>query len=68
MNFWLINRNFILVLLITSETLSGHFGFDSDTQAQVLGQQTDAQKRTATYFKILLWATAGLAVVRYLTP
>jgi hypothetical protein len=51
--------------LISSNSLSGRFGFATDAQAQAEGQQTDAQKRTAMYFYVLLWATAILAVVRY---
>jgi hypothetical protein len=58
-------RNWLLVLLITSDSLSGKFFFDSnqETEAAVQGQ-TDVQKRTADYFKYLLYATALLSFVR----
>jgi hypothetical protein len=57
-------RNWLLVLLISSDSLSGRFFFDSDQQAQALKGQTDVQKRTADYFKYLLYATALLSLIR----
>jgi chitin synthase len=64
---WIFS-NVIVVLVISSNTLSGHFGFETDLQAVAEGHQSDAQKRTAAYFQIILWATAMLAVVRYYPP
>ena len=55
----------MLVLGISSSTLSGHFGFNSDTQTAQQGFQTDVQKREHIYFQAILWATAILALVRY---
>jgi hypothetical protein len=53
-------------MLISSNDLSGRFFFDSDSQAAaVTGGQTDVQKRTAMYFRVILYATAVLALVRY---
>jgi len=57
-------RNWLLVLLITSDTLSGRFFFDSNQQAEAVKGQTDVQKRTAEYFKYLLYATAILSFIR----
>jgi hypothetical protein len=53
------------VLLITSDSLSGRFFFDSNQQAEAAGDSSDVQKRTAEYFKYLLYATAILSFVRY---
>jgi hypothetical protein len=54
----------VLVLGISSNTLSGHFGFNSDAETARQGFQTDVQKREFIYFQAILWATAILAIVR----
>jgi chitin synthase len=59
------DRNWLLVILITSDSLTGRFGFDSNQQAELAGEPTDVQKRTAEYFKFLLYATAILSLIRY---
>jgi len=58
-------RNWILVLLITSDMLSGRFFFDSNAQEEQQSGQTDVQKRTATYFAVILYVTAFLGFFRY---
>jgi hypothetical protein len=59
-------RNLLLVVLITSNTLTGRFGFDTDQQAEATDSgETDVQKRTAAYFKFLLYVTAILCIIRY---
>jgi hypothetical protein len=63
-----MNRNWVLVLVITSDMLSGRFGFSSNEQVQSQTQgafDTDVMKRTSAYFKFILYSTAGLALVRY---
>lgn len=57
-------RNWLLVLLITSDSLSGRFFFDTNQETEAVQGQTDVQKRTADYFKYLLYATALLSFVR----
>lgn len=61
---WIFS-NWILVLLITSDSLSGQFFFDSDAQEEATSGLTDVQKRTEIYFRVILYATAILAIVRY---
>jgi hypothetical protein len=61
------NSNWLLVVLITSDALTGRFFFDSNSQAESAANETDVQKRTAEYFKYLLYATAILSLIRY-TP
>jgi len=64
---WIFS-NWILVLLITSDSLSGQFFFDSDAQEEATSGLTDVQKRTEIYFRVILYATAILAIVRYDIP
>jgi hypothetical protein len=52
------------VLLITSDSLTGRFFFDTNAQAQNAGDTSDVQKRTADYFKFLLYTTAVLSIIR----
>jgi len=52
------------VLLITSDSLTGRFFFDTNAEAQSAGESSDVQKRTADYFKFLLYTTAVLSVIR----
>src|SRR5690606_26527769 len=51
---WLFS-NGILAVVITSENFD-QFGFS---------QSSDSTKRTAAYFRALLWATAALSLVRF---
>ena len=53
------------MLLITSDSLTGRFFFDTNAQAQAVGHTSDVQKRTADYFKFLLYTTAVLSIIRY---
>lgn len=62
-------RNWLLVVLITSDSLSGKFGFSTNQQVQSATEgafSTDVMKRTSAYFKFILYSTAGLALVRYI--
>ena len=62
------NRNWLLVLLISSDSLTGKFGFDSNTQVQQASNgafSTDVMKRTSMYFTFILYSTAILALIRY---
>jgi hypothetical protein len=67
---WVINeRNWLLVVLITSDMLSGKFGFSTNQQVQSATDgafSTDVMKRTSAYFKFILYSTAVLALVRYI--
>lgn len=58
-------RNWLLVVLITSDSLSGRFFFNSDQTSEQLKGQSDVQQRTADYFRFLLYATAILSFIRY---
>jgi hypothetical protein len=56
------------VLAISSDTLTGTFFFDTNSQAAQATQGqalTDVQKRTADYFRFLLYATAIFSIIRY---
>ena len=58
----------MLVLLITSDSLTGKFGFDSNSQVQQASSgafSTDVMKRTSIYFTFILYSTAVLALIRY---
>jgi chitin synthase len=57
-------RNWLLVVIITSDSLSGRFFFDTNEEAQRAKGLTDVQKRTAVYFQYLLYATAILSLIR----
>ena len=61
---WIFS-NWILVLLITSDSLSGQFFFDSNAQEEAATGLTDVERRTEIYFRVILYATAILAIVRY---
>ena len=65
----LICRNWLLIVLITSDSLSGKFGFSTNQQVQSATDgafSTDVMKRTSAYFKFILYSTAVLALVRYI--
>jgi hypothetical protein len=55
----------VLVLAISSSSLSGHFGFNSDATTAEQGFSSDVQKREHVYFTVVLWATAILSLIRY---
>lgn len=61
---WIFS-NMVLVLAISSSSLSGHFGFNTDSQVDTQGFETDVQKREHIYFSLILWATAILALIRF---
>lgn len=64
------DRNWLLVLLISSDSLTGKFGFSSNAQVEQSSNgafSTDVMKRTSIYFTFILYSTAVLALIRYLS-